>query len=66
MVVTQQYMCNYPEAVFLPMLSPVVSCVTEHQHITGQPVRAAVASLCGYGSDLGPPPQIHLQPLVLI
>lgn len=54
----------HPEVVLLPVLSPVVSRVTEHQHVTGQPVGAAVASLCGYGGDLGPPGQVHLQPLV--
>lgn len=55
---------HHPQVVLLPVASPVVSRVTEHQHVAGQPVGAAVASLRGYGADLGPPGQVHLQPLV--
>lgn len=55
---------SYPCAVLLSVLPPVVPSVTKHQQVTRQPIRAAVASLCGHGCDLGPPPQIHFQPLV--
>lgn len=46
------------------MLSPIVPSVTEHQQVACEPIRAAVAALCGHGGDFGPSPQIHFQPLV--
>lgn len=48
------------------MLSPVVSCVAEHQLVGSQPIGAAIASLRGNSCDSGPPSQINLQPLVPI
>lgn len=57
---------SYPEAVFLPVLPPVVSRVAEHQQVSCQPIRATVASLRGDSCDLRPPPQIHFQPLVSV
>lgn len=57
---------SYPCAVLLSMLSPVVPSVTKHQQVACKPIRAAVTSLCGHGSDFGPSPQIHFQPLVRV
>lgn len=56
----------YSRAVLLSMLSPVVSGVTKHQQVACKPIRAAVASLRSHGSDFGPPPKIHFQPLVRV
>lgn len=54
---------SYPNAVFMLVLFPVVSCVTEHQAVTRHPVRAPVSSLRGHCCNLHSAPQVHLQPL---
>ena len=55
---------THPYTVFLSVLSPVVPCVAEHEQVGHQPIRATVAALRSYSCDLGPPSQVHLQPLV--
>ena len=40
-----------------------MSRVAEHEQVGCEPIRAAVAALRSNSSDLGPPPQVHLQPL---
>lgn len=55
---------THPYTVFLSVLLPVVSCVTEHQQVRCQPIRAAIAALRGHSCDLGPLPQVNFQPLI--
>lgn len=57
---------SYPDAVFLLVLFPVASCVTEHQAITRHPVRASVSSLRGHCCNLHSVSQVHLEPLLSI
>lgn len=57
---------SYPDAVFLLVLFPVASCVTEHQAVTRHPVRASVSSLCGHCCNLHSVSQVHLEPLLSI
>lgn len=57
---------SYPDAVFLLVLFPVASCVTEHQAVARHPVRAAVSSLRGHCCNLHSVSQVHLEPLLSI
>jgi len=57
---------SYPDAVFLLVLFPVASCVTEHQAVARHPVRASVSSLRGHCCNLHSVSQVHLEPLLSI
>lgn len=57
---------SYPDAVFLLVLFPVASCVTEHQAVTRHPVRASISSLRGHCCNLYSVSQVHLEPLLSI
>lgn len=57
---------TYPDAVFLSVLFPVPSAVTEHQEIAGHPVGAPISTLGGHRCDLHPLSKVNLQPLVFV
>lgn len=57
---------SYPDAVFLLVLFPVVSCVTEEEAVARHPVRAPVSPLRGHCGDLHSAPQVHLEPLLRV
>lgn len=59
-----QNITTYRNAVLLPVLSPVMACVTEHEAVVSHPVRTAVSALCSDSCDLRPFPKIDLQPLM--
>lgn len=55
---------SYPDAVFLLVLLPVASGVTEHQAVTRHPVRAPRSALRGHRCDLHSASQVQLEPLL--
>jgi hypothetical protein len=57
---------TYPDAVFLSILLPVPSTITEHQEIAGHPVGAPISTLGGHGRDFHPLSKVNLQPLVFV
>lgn len=63
---TRREKMSYPDAVFLLVLFPVASCVTEHQAVTCHPVRASISALRGHCCNLHSVSQVHLEPLLSI
>lgn len=60
-----QDITTYPTAVLLPVLSPVMACVAEHEEVVSHPVGAAVSALGSDSCDLRPLAKIDLQPLMI-
>lgn len=56
----------YPDAILLSVRPPIMACVTEHEEVACEPIRAAVSALGGDGCNLRPLLQLDFQPLVLI
>ena len=57
---------THPDAVLLPVLFPGPACVAVEEHVAADPVRAAVAPLCGHRRHLHPVPEVQLEPRLAV